>query len=160
MAQWIGDVLLLAALIAAIWYAWETRTMRLQMIRPKLVFLLRAHRAKTPDSDFGGPVDLLVRNVGEGAAINVSVERVKDEKGFELRTEPEHIPLVEKGQEVELALRPVHGGYKPDMTLILDDSSMSIRLTARHVDVEGREFRTSTVVGGGAKPPFIKDEKA
>jgi len=68
MAQWIANLLLLGALIAAIWYAWETRRMRLQMIRPKLVFLTRQHNT----SDLGpATVTLFVRNVGEGTAINV-----------------------------------------------------------------------------------------
>ncbi len=45
------------------------------------------------------------------------------------------------------------------MTTVLDDPSIVSKLVARYVDVEGRQFRTSTMVGGGAKPPFIKDEQ-
>jgi hypothetical protein len=121
--------------------------MRQQMIRPKLVFLTRPRSA-----------NLLIKNVGEGAAINVSVDHVTDEQ-FEMVPEPEHIPVLEKGQEMELALRPAAGSYKPDMSIILDDASVSLRLKARYLDVDGREFRTSTAVGAGAKTPFIKDEK-
>src|SRR5207249_2461098 len=43
MAQWTNDLILLLALFAAIWYALETRKMRLQMIRPKLIFHTPPH---------------------------------------------------------------------------------------------------------------------
>jgi len=69
MAQWIADGLLLAALIAAIWYAWETRKMRLQMIRPKLVFLMLEHHAEHMQDTTS--FDLVIRNVGDGAAIKL-----------------------------------------------------------------------------------------
>jgi hypothetical protein len=156
MAQWIADVLLLAALAAAFWYAWETRRMRLQMIRPKLVFLTRQHRPEQMGDKTA--VDLFVRNVGEGTAINVSLDPVRDE-AFEMRADPDHIAVLEKGQEVKLAIRPAAGSHKPDMSLILEDSSISLRLLARYVDVEGGEFCTSTAVGAGATPPLIKDER-
>lgn len=156
MAQWVGNIILLAALVSAVWYAWETRKMRLQMIRPKLVFLTRPHDAETLDDL--AVLDLFIRNAGDGAAINVSIDRVED-KSFKMRAEPERIAILEKAEEVRLAIRPVEGSYKPDMNTILDDASISLRFVAKYVDVEGREFCTSTVVGGGAKPPFIKDEK-
>src|SRR5450759_1529659 len=87
MAQWIANMILLAALVAAIWYAWETRTMRLDMIRPKVLFLTRQHQPETLDDMTS--VDLFVRNVGNGTAMNISVEHLWD-KSLELRTDPEH----------------------------------------------------------------------
>jgi len=72
IGQWVANVLYAATFGAVIWYAWETRKMRPQMIRPKLVFLTR------------------------------------------------------------------HGC----------------------TGASGLQFRTSTAVGAGATPPFIKDEKA
>jgi hypothetical protein len=155
MAQWIANLLLLGALIAAIWYAWETRRMRLQMIRPKLVFLMRHHNA----SDLGSSVVLHVRNVGEGTAINISLDQITD-KGSALQPKPQRIPLLEKGQEEQLMLEHRANGKATDVTCTLDDPSISPRLVARYVDVEGRRFRTSTAVGRGATPPFIKDELA
>ena len=157
MAQWIGNAILLLALFAAIWYAWETREMRLQAIRPKLVFLTPRHHAT--DLRDTTRNDLLVRNVGAGAALNVSVERTQD-GSFKLRFEPEHIPVLDKQEEVLLTMRPVEGDYQPNMNLILDDRRIKLKLTAKYVDVEGAEFRTSTMVGGGATPPFIMDEKS
>jgi hypothetical protein len=153
MAQWLANLILFLALLAAIWYAWETRKTRLQMIRPKLVFLTLPHHPAHMGDTIS--VDLFIRNVGDGTAINVSIERVQDH-GFKLRFEPEHIPILQKGEQKELAMRPVQGAYQPDMTTILDDPSISLRMAARYVDVEGRPFRTSTAVGGGAKPPFIQ----
>jgi hypothetical protein len=156
MAQWITNLLLLGALIAAIWYAWETRRMRLQMIRPKLVFLTRQHN----NSDLGSAsVALFVRNVGEGTAINVLLDRITD-KGSTLQPEPGRIAVLEKGQEKQLVLHYLAKGNPTDVTRTLDDPSISPRLLARYVDVEGRQFRTSTAVGGGATPPFIEDEQA
>lgn len=71
MAQWIANLLLLLALAAAVWYAWETRKMRLQMIRPKLVFLaVRHHAEHLGDTQVN---DLSIRNIGAGAALNVSI---------------------------------------------------------------------------------------
>jgi len=129
--------------------------MRLQMIRPKLVFLTPPHHPEHMSDTI--PLDLLVQNVGDGAAINISIGRVKDEK-FGLRFEPEHIAILQKGEHQALVMRPVEGTYKPEMNTILDDSSISLKMVASYVDVEGRELRTSTAVGGGAQPPFIKDE--
>lgn len=154
MAQWVSNLILFLALLAAIWYAWETRKTRLQMIRPKLVFLMLPHHPAHMGDTIS--IDLFIRNVGDGVAINVSIERVQDDHGFELRFEPEHIPILQKGEQRELAMRPVRGVYQPDMTRILDDPSISLRMAARYVDVEGRPFRTSTAVGGDAKPPFIQ----
>jgi hypothetical protein len=154
LAQWFGNGILLAALAAAVWYAWETRKLRLQMIRPKLFFFTRQHRPETPDDRKS--VDLFIKNIGDGAAINVSIEKTKEGQ-FEVRADPEHIPVLEKGGEVGLAIRPAKGPYTPDMSIILDDASISVRLTARYVDVESREFRTSTAVGAGAKPPLIRE---
>jgi hypothetical protein len=156
MAQWIANMILLAALVAAIWYAWETRTMRLDMIRPKVLFLTRQHQPETLDDMTS--VDLFVRNVGNGTAMNISVEHLWD-KSLELRTDPEHIPILEKGQEAKVAIRPVQGSYRPDISTILDDLSVSLKLLIRYVDVEGHQFRTSTAVGGGALPPFVTDER-
>ena len=131
--------------------------MRLQMIRPKLVFLTPPH---TPEHmDDGVKLDLIVRNVGDGTAINIVVERVQDQ-GFKLRFDPEHIAVLKKHEQVELTMLPVEGTYKPNMNLVLDEPSISLKMAARYLDVEGRRFRTSTIVGGGAKPPFINDEKA
>src|SRR5690349_12806395 len=137
VAQWVGNIILLAALVAAIWYAWETRKMRLQMIRPKLVFLTRAHRAETLDDLVS--LDLFIKNAGDGAALNVSIERVEDEN-FKMRAEPERIPILEKAEEVRLAIKPAEGPSQPDMSTILDDTSIALRLVAKYVDVEGREF--------------------
>jgi hypothetical protein len=76
--------------------------MRLQMIRPKLVFLASPHQpSHMADTK---SVDLFIGNVRDGAAINVSVERVQDQS-FKLRFEPEHIPKLQKEQQLELALR-------------------------------------------------------
>jgi hypothetical protein len=157
MAQWIANVILLAGTIAAVWYAWETSKMRRQMIRPKLVFLTPRHHPEHLEDAI--PVDLVIRNVGDGAAINVVVERVQDEQGFKLRFEPENISLLEKDKQVALTMRPVEGTHHPNMTIILDDPSISLKIVARYVDVEGSVFRTSTLIGGGAKPPFIRDEE-
>lgn len=55
-------------------------------------------------------------------------------------------------------MRPAEGEYQPDMNLVLDDPSIAVRVAATYVDIEGREFRTSSLVGGAAKPPFIRDE--
>lgn len=143
------------ALLAAIWYSWETRKMRLQMIRPKLIFLTPPHHPENIED--AQSVDLVIQNVGDGAAINILIERVQDQS-FKLRFAPEHIPILQKGEQTTLAMLPVEGPYKPNMTTILDDSAISVKMVARYVDVEGRAFRTSTIVGGGAKPPFIKDE--
>ena len=155
LAQWIGNLILLSALGAALWYSWETRKMRLQMIRPKLVFLTPPH---VPEhlSDMVR-LDLIVRNVGDGAAINVIIERAQDQE-FKLRFEPEHIPVLQKGEQVQLTMRPGEGDYQPDMNLILDEKPIALKITAKYVDVDGRCFRTSTAVGAGAKPPFIRDE--
>ncbi|PYX06454.1 MAG: hypothetical protein DMG88_18305 [Acidobacteria bacterium] len=157
MAQWVGNLILLFALFAAIWYAWETRKMRLQMIRPKLVFLTAPHPPAHMDDS--ASVDLFLRNVGDGVALNVLVQRSEDNK-FKLRFEPEHIPILQKQEQVLLTIRPAEGHYQPDMKLILNDRSISLKIVASYVDVEGREFRTSTAVGGAAKPPFIRDERA
>lgn len=156
MAQWIGDLLLLLAFGAAFWYSVETRKMRLQMIRPKLVFLTPQHHPT--DHDDTTAFDLAVANVGNGTAINVSVERVQDSKGFKLRFEPEHFSVLRTGEQVPLEMLPAEGSYQPNVTNILDEASVAMTLLARYVDVEGHEFRTSTAVGGGAKPPFIRDE--
>jgi hypothetical protein len=156
LAQWIADVLLLLALVAAVWYAWETRKMRLQMIRPKLVFLLAPHPLRNMDEPQA--VELFVRNVGDGAALNISIERSQD-KNFKLRFEPEHLAILQKDAQVPVMMKPVEGSYQPNMTLILDDDAISLKMVARYVDIEGREFRSSTTVGGGAKPPFIRDER-
>ena len=43
------------------------------------------------------------------------------------------------------------------MNLVLDEPSVSLKMMAKYLDVEGREFRTATTVGGGAKPPFIAE---
>jgi hypothetical protein len=152
MAQWIGDLIYFLALLAAIWYAWETRTMRLQMIRPKLVFFLLPHRQRNLDEPRAA--ELFVRNVGNGVALNITIERLQEEN-FKLRFEPEHIPILQIREQEPLRMKPVEGSYQPDMTVILDDPSIAIKLTARYLDVEGRVLRTSTVVGGAARPPFI-----
>jgi hypothetical protein len=154
MAQWTANLLLLGALIAAVWYAWETRRMRLQMIRPKLVFLTRYYNT----SDLGSSVVLILRNVGEGTAINVALDQITD-KGSELQPKPQRIPLLEEGQEEQLTLEYLANGKATDMTCTLDDPTISPKLVARYVDVEGRQFCTATVVGGGAKSPFIRDER-
>lgn len=156
-AQWIGNLILFLALLSAIWYALETRKMRLQMIRPKLVFLMRAHVADTLADTTR--FDLVISNVGDGAALNILIERVHDQE-FQIRFDPEHIPVLRKGEQCQLAMLPVKGSYHPDLSVILDEPSISQKMVARYVDVQGRPFRTSTMVGGGAKPPFIKDETA
>lgn len=126
------------------------------MIRPKLVFLLAPHRLRNMDEPRA--VELFVRNVGDGAALNISIERSQD-KSFKLRFEPEHLAILQKDAQVPVTMKPVEGSYQPDMTLILDDRAISLKMVARYVDIEGREFRSSTTVGGGAKPPFIRDER-
>jgi len=155
MAQWVGNLILLLALFSGVWYAWETRKMRLQMIRPKLVFLTAPHNPEHMADTLS--VDLFVLNIGDGAALNVSIKRSQD-ANFKLRFEPEHIPILRKQEQLLLTMRPVEGDYQPAMNPILDDPSISLKMVATYVDAEGREFRTSTVVGGGAKPPFIRDE--
>jgi hypothetical protein len=129
--------------------------MRLQMIRPKLVILMRPHQPSHMDDNTS--FDLVISNVGDGAALNVIVERTQDDQ-FKIRFDPEHIPVLQKLEQIDLAMHPAEGSYQPDMTTVLDDSSVSLKITARYVDVEGRKFRTSTRVGAGAKPPFIHDE--
>jgi hypothetical protein len=153
-AQWVGDFIYFLALIAAVWYAWETRKMRLQAIRPKVIFHTPPHVPEHMDDDVR--LDFVLRNVGDAPALNVTVERLRDQN-FKLRFEPEHLPILPKGEHVGLTMHPAEGAYQPDMNRILDDPSISIRMTARYSDVEGNEFCTSTVIGGGAKPPFIKD---
>ncbi|MGA9207900.1 MAG: hypothetical protein WB347_08875, partial [Terriglobales bacterium] len=113
MAQWIANLLYLGTLIAVIWYTCETRKMRLQLIRPKLIFLVR----QGPVGMLGEAtsVDASIRNVGNGAAINVVVERVTDRE-FEFRADPEQIPILDKGQEVKFAIRPAAGSNGQDMT--------------------------------------------
>ncbi len=159
LAQWVGNLILFLALLAAIWYAWETRTLRLQMIRPKLIFVTRPSlpRGSSIDmDDLAQQLDLTIKNIGEGAAINVEIEKAKID-GFEIRADPEHIPILEKGREVKLAIRPAEGSYRSDMSGTLANSTISVTLTVRYFDVRGREFRTSTAVGSGARPPFIRD---
>jgi hypothetical protein len=100
LAQWVGNFILFLALLAAIWYACETRKLRLQMIRPKLIFLNRPSLpgGSTLDlNELGQQHDLYIRNIGEGAAINVEIENTEAD-GFEIRADPEHIPILEKGQ--------------------------------------------------------------
>lgn len=129
--------------------------MRLQMIRPKLVSLTPPHVPEHLSDTVR--LDLIVRNVGDGAAINVVIERARDHE-FELQFEPALIPVLQKGEQVQLTMRPGQGNHQPVMNLILDEKSVALKITAKYVDVDGRLFRTSTVVGAGAKPPFIRDE--
>ena len=49
-------------------------------------------------------------------------------------------------------------GTEKDLSGLLDDSSICLKMTTRYYDVEGNELRTSTLVGGGAKNPFITEE--
>ena len=155
MAQWVSNPILFLALVSATWYAWETRKMRLQMIRPQLVILTRPHKPSHMQDNT--PLDLVISNVGDGAALNIIVERTSDQR-FKIRFAPEHIPVLQKGERAELVMHPAEGTYQPDMTTVLAHLSVSLKITARYVDVEGRQFRTSTQVGAGAKPPFIQDE--
>ena len=106
--------------------------MRLQMIRPKLVFLTAPHPPAHMDDS--ASVDLFLRNVGDGVALNVLVQRSEDNK-FKLRFEPEHIPILQKQEQVLLTIRPAEGHYQPDMKLILNDRSISLKIVARYVDV-------------------------
>ena len=129
--------------------------MRLQTIRPKLVVLMRPHEAIHMEDNTS--FDLVISNVGDGTALNINVERTQDQE-FKIRFDPEHIPVLTKLEQVELTMYPVEGTHQPDITTVLDDSSVSLKITARYFDVEGRQFRTSTRVGKGAKPPFIGDE--
>lgn len=47
--------------------------------------------------------------------------------------------------------------YKPDVATILADDRISLDITSRYSDVDGRTFETTTSLGAGAKPPFIRD---
>ena len=156
MAQWTANLLYLMTLLAVIWYTYETRKMRLQTIRPKLIFLVR----RGPQGTLGEAtsIEAFIRNVGNGAALNILVERVIDQ-GFEFRADPEQIPIVDKGEEVKLALRPAAASNGHDMTTVLSDTSVSLKMRVKYLDVEGRAFRTSTTVGAGATAPFITDER-
>lgn len=129
--------------------------MRLQMIRPKLVILMRPHQAL--DMQDTTSFDLVIANVGDGVALNIIVERTQDQQ-FKIRFNPEYIPVLQKLDQIELAMHPADSTHQPEITNVLDDPSVSLKVTARYVDVEGRQFQTSTQVGAGTKPPFIQDE--
>lgn len=155
MALWIQNAILLCTLIAVALYTLETKKIRLQAIRPKLVFLTPPHVPEHMQDT--AQLDFILRNVGAGTAINIRVEQVTDES-FKLAFEPEHIRVLERGEQQQLAMHPAEGNYKPSMNLILDDQRVAVKMIVRYLDVEGNEFRTSTQIGGGAKPPFIRDE--
>ena len=62
-------------------------------------------------------------------ALNISIERSQDQT-FKLRFEPEHITILQKDVEVGVTMRPVEGSYQPDMTHILDDPSISLKMVS------------------------------
>jgi hypothetical protein len=94
--------------------------------------------------------------MGLGDAINIQIERGVHQS-FKFGFDPEHIAILESGDERQLTMRPVEGNM-PDITTILGDSGVVRKITATYYDVERRKFRTPTVVGAGAKPPFITEE--
>src|SRR4051812_18159525 len=125
MATWIGNVLVLATVAIGIWYTLETRRTRLKA-RPKVVFRTRPHQPRFLEDSTG--VDLFVENIGEAAAINILVERTQG-GGLKLKFEPEHIPILQVGEQQQLAMFPVEGESKPDLTMFLDDPSISQNMT-------------------------------
>jgi hypothetical protein len=156
MAFWFNNVVLSLAFVAALWYAWETRKMRLQMIRPKVIcitYIVDTHELLM--AEFPAPAKLSMRNVGEGTAINVQL-RVGKSGSLELETEPRTIPVLEKQQRLEVELRPA-SGYKPNLTELLSDSAVEVEVIASYSDVEGRQFATISRIGAGAKPPLIRE---
>jgi hypothetical protein len=158
MAVWIQNLILLVGVVAAIWYAWETRRLRSQMIRPKVIFLIRDTKSGDIfEEEFPSSTALYARNVGEGTAINVRIHPVHLKDG-KLESDPCAISVLEKGQEVQISLRG-SGSLSRDLSQILSSLSIPLELTASYMDVENREFTTSTRVGGGAKPPFIRDHR-
>jgi len=144
IAQWVGNIVLLAASSAAFWYAWEARLLRLQMIRPKVIFFFEPATER-----FGA------RNAGEGVALNISLDRISQDSGF-FQPIPSQIPYLAKGEATYLTLSPASGNHRPDMATILT-ASISLPLTARYSDIEGKTFSTRTYVGGAARIPFIED---
>ena len=155
MWQVIGVIGTLVAAAVTILYTLETRKARLQQIRPKLVFLTREHQATYMEEP--ASVDLFVRNIGTGDAINIQLERGEHE-GFKFKFEPEYIAILEGGEERQLSMRPAEGSNRPDITTILGSSSVSQKLVATYSGVEHRNFCTSTTLGAGAEPPFIREE--
>jgi hypothetical protein len=157
VAVWINIIILSLAVGAAVWYAWETHKMRLQMIRAKVICL-----SGMPDAgglfngEFPAAAKLSISNVGEGAAINIQL-RVGKLGGLELETEPRTIAVLKKGQEQEVQLRPASGSHRPDMTMLLSDSAVSVEVTASYSDVDGRRFTTTSRIGAGANPPFVQE---
>ena len=116
------------------------------MIRPKVIFFFEVSSER-----------LAVTNVGEGIALNINLDRIHD-GSFALKPEPSEIPSLAKGAVEYLKLRPVEGSYKPDMRGILTDTTISIAMTSRYSDIEGRTFTTITFVGGGTRLPFVRDK--
>lgn len=145
VAQWVGNIILLAAGGAAFWYAWEARVLRLQMIRPKVIFFFEPATER-----FGA------RNVGEGVALNIGLDRFSQDSGF-FQPIPSQIPYLAEGETAYLTLSPVSGDYRPNIATILT-ATISLPLTSRYSDVEGRTFATRTYVGGAARIPFIEDQ--
>jgi len=161
MVVWIQNVILVVAVIAAIWYARETRKLRLQMIRPEVIFFLRTTSSKDilgSEDDFEGSVELLVKNVGEGTAINVQIPPIELKDG-KLEPKPSALPVLEKAQEVPVSLFP-SSGVQRDLSQILGSSRVALKLTASYRDVENTQFTTTTSVGPNAKPPFILDRRS
>jgi hypothetical protein len=157
MAVWINNIILFFAFVAALWYAWETHKMRLQMIRPKVICVPCIVETQEPfREEFPASAKLCIRNVGEGAAINVQL-RVGKSGSLELETEPRTIPVLGKGQGLEVQLRPASGSHRPNVTDLLSDLAVQVELTASYSDVDGGQFVTTSRIGAGASPPFIEE---
>jgi len=156
VAVWTNNILFFA-FVAALWYACETRKMRLQMIRPKVIcFTWIPDAGGLFNGEFPTAAKLTISNVGEGAAINIQL-RVGNPAGLQLETEPRTIPVLKKGQEREVQLHPASGSYKPNVTKLLSDPSVQWEVTASYWDVDGRRLTTASRIGAGAKPPFIRE---
>lgn len=148
-AQWVGNLILFAAGSVALWYAWEARKQRLQMICPKVVSFFESAAER-----FG------VRNVGQGVALNIMLDPIFQESdNFELQANPSQIPFLAVAETAYLTLNPATGGHRPNMAMILSDSSISLSLTCHYSDVDGKTFATTTVIGGGARIPFIRENR-
>ena len=131
--QIASQIALILTLCVVIWYTAETHLLRRLQIRPALILTL----------NLSGN-ELLIRNVGSSAALNVEIP---DFKGIQLMisASPDWLDfLTVNGQQRIMLCSRAANWVGMDYTVVLAEGPLQILL--RYQDIDGHSYETKTEV--------------
>jgi hypothetical protein len=142
----ISDIILALTFIAIVWYAWETRGLKIQMIKQTELNLRPLVLI-----DWINPEKYVLRNIGNGPAINIQVEEIMIVEVPELKYLFRRIDVIETREQRDLEI--LFGGREADtfeLGAITPHSAVkSFTYSIKYTDLNGTKYESIGLIGKG-----------